>query len=481
LRAHSKQTFEPVFEFPGKETAVRKLMTESQALFVVYEFPPEGSRGTKRVLKFIRFLPRNHWSAVVLTVLGPNYMNQDSTLIDELPPGLPVYRARTLEKLFHSNRRTPRPPGSSAAEVKAPAVSSLPRRMALSAYHGLGRFTKIPDSRILWLPFAVMKGFKAIKKNRCRLIYTSGPTHTNHLVGAILSRLTRLPLVIDFRDAWVGNPAEKSNRRLIARSNGFLERFCVRSARFVVCTTDGIKRDFETRYPRWPGKYVTITNGFDQSDFSEEAVGRNRPQPSVLTLVHAGVLGRERSPKEFLMALGQLLREKPDLKGRLEVIFVGKNSHFADGCTIEDYIKQYDCGSAVKLTGFVSRKASLDYMMQSDLLLLIIGRVPMEGAFVYGISGKLYDYAAAGKPVLTIAEPGSTAELAQRLSLGPVVHPDATEEIKSAILSYWEGKRSGAIPYQPNVELLKEFDFSSLTARLAECFDEACQGQLVRT
>ncbi|PYM13997.1 MAG: hypothetical protein DME18_07735, partial [Verrucomicrobia bacterium] len=107
---------------------------------------------------------------------------------------------------------------------------------------------------------------------------------------------------------------------------------------------------------------------------------------------------------------------------------------------------------------------------QADLLLLIIGRVPKEGAFVYGISGKIYDYAAAGIPVLTISETGSTAELARRLNLGPVLNPDDIQVIKSAIVSLVELHKCGGIPYSPDLELLKSFEFSSLTAKLAQCF-----------
>src|SRR5207249_2379886 len=209
------------------------------------------------------------------------------------------------------------------------------------------------------------------KQNRCRVIYTSGPSHTNHVVGAILSRVTRLPLVIDFRDAWVGNPANGTGHGWIEKGNAFLERFCVRSAKVVVCTTDGIKADFEARYRDIPKKYMTITNGFDPADFPPETSTSERTRRSVVSIVHAGTLGGERSPREFLLAVGQLLREKPELVGQLEVVFVGKNSPFADGRTIEDYIKEYGCGAAVKLTGFVSRTASLEYIMQADVLLLI--------------------------------------------------------------------------------------------------------------
>jgi hypothetical protein len=114
-------------------------------------------------------------------------------------------------------------------------------------------------------------------------------------------------------------------------------------------------------------------------------------------------------------------------------------------------------------------------MVQADVLLLIIGRVPPEGAFIYGISGKLYDYAAAGKPVLTVSEPGSTAEMAERLTLGPVVSPDDLQSLKQSILCMVEQWKVGEIPYNPNLSLLKSFEFSSLTGRFADCCGKASE------
>ena len=42
-------------------------MNQQSVLFVVYDFPPEGARGTKRTLKFLQHLPQSGWAPVVLT------------------------------------------------------------------------------------------------------------------------------------------------------------------------------------------------------------------------------------------------------------------------------------------------------------------------------------------------------------------------------------------------------------------------------
>src|SRR5437763_9312528 len=79
-------------------------MNTDHVLFVLYDFPPDGARGTKRSLKFIRYLPQYRWSAIVLTVQSPHFDFYDGSLFAELPENLPVYRARTLESLIHQSQ-----------------------------------------------------------------------------------------------------------------------------------------------------------------------------------------------------------------------------------------------------------------------------------------------------------------------------------------------------------------------------------------
>jgi len=342
----------------------------------------------------------------------------------------------------------------------------------------LGKLLSIPDSRTLWLPFAVFTGLQALRKHHCKVIYSSGPSHTNHVVGALLSRFTGRPLVLDFRDAWVANPSMKAGNKWIEKGNILLEHFSIGSASVVVSTTDGVTADFQQRYANQAEKFVTIPNGFDQADFPAELPAPSLPRRPVLRIVHAGTLNEVRSPKDFLCALGQLLKEKSEVIGKLEVVFLGDSSRFGDGRTIEDYAREFGCNPVVKILGLVSRKESLDYISQADALLMIVGRVPKEEVSVFGISGKVYDYAAARKPVLTVSEPGPTAELAQRLNLGPVVHPDDRESIKSAIFSLWQAHHSGGIPYCLNLDLLNSYEFTRLSAELTDCFTRVCQPKL---
>lgn len=443
-----------------------------KVLMVAYEFPPEGSRGTKRAIKFIKYLPTLGWDPVVLTVRNGNHDFHDGSLLAEIPGFNDIYRAYTLESLFLKTN------GYGAGEVKDALLERRrrtengdPGRYLANLYHGVGRVLKIPDSRILWLPFAVRAGLSIARKRGIDAIFASGPSFTNHLVGVALKRKTGKPLVVDFRDAWAADPAIIWRNGFQRNMVGRLEKRVITNADRVIATTNGISGDFEQRYGTEKGKYVTVTNGYDLDDFEGLEKKERTDLQAAFTLVHAGTLGGERNPKQFLQALGNLVSKNAALRKDIRVVFVGQNSKFRDGCTIEQYIGQYGLQETVILTGFLARLKSLDYIARADALLLIIGNVPKEKAHIYGISAKIYDYALASKPVLTISDEGATAEMARRLRLGPVVAPDDQETIERRILSLYDAHKRGSLKVNINQELLESFDFRNLSAKLADCLN----------
>lgn len=447
-------------------------MSKETVLFIAYEFPPEGCRGTKRGLKFLKYLPGMGWRPIVLTVKSPNYDFHDGTLIAELPEGIPVYRAFTAESLFHKKRYSPGAVRDAMADKRNTAGQGRMRRLLLRVYHAFGNLLEFADSRFLWLPFAVFKGLGIIARNRVGVIFASGPSFTNHIVGAILKKLTGVPLVVDFRDAWISDPAKNPvttwHRKVLEAE----ERFVISTANRVVSTTDGIRDDFVSRYHGNLTKFVTVTNGFDRSDFQfvNEAQGEGKPSRS-MRIVHAGTLGWERTPIHFLKAVRRLKDADPAAFRNIEVVFVGQNSRFRDGKTIEEYVDEMGIKDRVILTGFVSRKESLRYMMTADLLLLIIGDVPENMRRIYGISAKIYDYALTGKPTITISGEGASADMARYLRAGDVIHPNDEAAITASIKRlYSEFTSRGGIACTIHQGRLDEFDFTNLSKKLSQCF-----------
>lgn len=444
-------------------------------LIVCYEFPPGGGAGIKRTLKFLKFLPDYGWRGCVLAARNGNYHIVDRSLENEVPSGVNVYRGRTLEMKPAATVGTPSV-SVGQAPPSGPGAERRGTRPLHRLYRRLGALIKAPDSRILWLPGALAAGLRAVRKERPEVIYASGPSFTNLIVGVWLGRLTRRPVVLDFRDAWVADPTLRAAcKPYLFRLHAAQERRVIRAAHRVIATNPAVMRDFQERYPECPAtRFMTIFNGFDRDDFIRLA-SPAVPVHDRFTLVYTGRLYAERTPRYFLEALAQAFQEVPDMRRQTRVLFVGSCEPFLDGRRTEDYLVELGLNEVVELTGQVSRAESLAYQETADVLLLIIGRVSEEGRFTYGISGKVFDYLASQKPILTLADEGATRDLVTRHGIGEVfAHEDVTG-IRDALIRQYRAFQAGTRTEGTDLERYREFDCRFLTQSLAACLDETAR------
>jgi glycosyltransferase involved in cell wall biosynthesis len=442
-----------------------------RVLFIAYPFPPEGGASVKRTLKFIRYLPELGWEPIVLTVKNGNHRDHDPSLLNMIDKNVRVYRAFTPETLLKGDgQRKEKVVGVDQQKEKVSRTRGTVKKMWRAAYHLIGEYVGIPDAHILWLPHAFLKGIQIIFKYKCEVIYATGPTFTDHIIGLLLKKATGRSLVVDFRDAWMANPSCRSNNKLKRKVEGLLEKKVILESDVVVSTTSGMSDDFRGRYPQTNvEKFITITNGFDPEDF---AFAPQKPMEKFkFRIVHTGILGLERSPKFFLQALRKLIDELPGLEGDIEVIFVGKNLKFDDNKNIEDYINELDLWKVVQIKGFISRAESLVYQQSADLLLLVIGIVPEDFLQTYGLSGKAFDYAISGKPVLALAQDGATAEFVRKTGIGVVVQPDNVEMIKNSLKKIYLAFKSRGLIVKRNEEQMQKYNLRFLTGELARHFD----------
>jgi glycosyltransferase involved in cell wall biosynthesis len=442
-----------------------------RVLIVAYPFPPEGGASVKRTLKFIKYLPELGWDPIVLTVKNGNHRDHDLSLLKMINRNVRIYRAFTPETLLKGDgQRKEKVVGVDQQKEKVSRTRGAVKKMWRAAYHLIGDYVGIPDAHILWLPYAFLKGIQIIFKFKCVVIYATGPTFTDHVVGLLLKKATGRSLVVDFRDAWVANPSYRANRKLQRKVEGLLEKRVILGADVVVSTTSGISEDFKRRYPQAnPDKFITITNGFDPEDFPSSP--KDRREKGRFRIVHTGILAFERSPKFFLQALRKMIDEQPGLEGEIEVVFVGKNLRFDDNKEIEDYINEMNLWKAVQVKGFMSRAESLVYQQSADVLLLIIGIVPEEFLQTYGLSGKAFDYAISGKPVLALAQDGATAEFVKKTNIGIVIPPDNVDMIKNTLKEFYHVFKSKGLIVKRKEEQMEKYNLRFLTGELARDFD----------
>ena len=423
---------------------------------VSYDFPP-SSIGIWRTLKFCRYLPEFGWQPAVLTVRPVRSPRQDEGPLSELPEGTEVRRTGSADP-HRLAWLLGRKGSGGAGGSGGPATSATWRPV----FEFLRSWVFIPDDRIGWMPFAVREGRGWLREQKFDAVYTTSTPHTAHLVGERLAREAGLPLLADFRDVWVGNyltyrPATAwQDRRQRA-----LEARVVRRAGRVVSATEPITQDFIERYSAEPrGKFLTITNGFDDSDFVPDGAHHD---PSVYTITYAGTLFGATSPVPFLRAVRLLLRQRPEWREVLRLRFLGS--------MIEPYretIRKFGLGDITRVEPYLPHSEALRAMQAADMLLLIVADQP--GSHIM-LTQKVFEYAAARRPVLGLVPEGAARDFLSEIGEGRIAPPSAIRHIAREIdiaLTRWREHGREVLP--PNPRLAK-YHRRELTRRLAEALE----------
>lgn len=390
-------------------------------LIVSYVFPPFGGGYVVRVYNFVKYLPQFGWQPIVLTVNEGLYERWGAILdpLLKLPNSIKVIRtgslglpAKNLKKIRANTKQS-----STSCGWLGESLKALKRKISEAL--------AIPDTQILWIPYALKEGTKLLSIEDIDAIFITVPPHSIWILGYLLKRIGKKPLIIDVRDDWVGNPNFKPkylHRYLIER---VIENKIVRSCDAIVCTTEESFALFRRKYPMFSSnKYFMIPNGFNPEDLPAISK-RDKDTNMKLQLIYSGRLPKKRSPVCLFKALKELCDEfQNDVFLELHIY----------GFMDEEYQKkiyELKIDKLVKYHGIVSHEECVKQITKSDVGLVIIPSI--EGSET-AIPGKIYEYLSCDKFTLTLADRGSAvANLVMRESLGIVADPQNVEDIKRAV------------------------------------------------
>ena len=321
----------------------------------------------------------------------------------------------------------------------------------------------IPDAQIGWLPFCLNRGLSLVRNGGVDLIYSTADPFTDHLIALLLSRLSGRPWVADFRDPWTQDIIYRDVGRLRRRIDEALEFLFLSRADRVIVVSSSMGDSFVRKYPTLEaGKIVTITNGYDDDDFPTDAVSIQRS--GKFTIAYAGRFNSytNRSPA-FLKALRALLDEHPELDNKIEARFVG-----LFGEDNESLVEQLQLGNVVQPLGYLPHRECVKQLVAADTLLLTFRA--QKGVEVV-LSGKIFEYLAARRPILALVPEGEAARLVRETKSGIVVGPDDTPGIKEAIWHLYRHYEDGSLGLEENSSI-DQFTRANLTCKLAALFSE---------
>lgn len=440
--------------------------SEKKVLIISYLFPPEvGGVGVIRTVKFIKWLKRLGWEPVVLTVKRPDRMTPDPSLLKEIQDVKILrcndyFRGVVRGLLMKLAKLTGNRFGVSSDTTDVKLIDgrfSVIKRVLFD-------ITCIPDECIGWIIPAILQGIKVIKEERISIILSTSPPFSAHLVGYVLKKACSKPLVLDFRDRWVGHPLYGSYTSWRTRVNRWFEKLVVSDCDSLVTVTEGLAQYFRATYA---GSTVRlIFNGYDNEDFAFEKI--NGENKSKLVISHIGGLAQSRSVQCILSAMGGLNQEILD---DIELHLVGAASK-----ENEQYIERSTVRKHIKRVPFCTYKDALNEMVRSDVLVILLA-LKEDGCFA--LTGKLFEYLRAGKPVLAICPQNSELwNLVESHNLGISVDIGDIEGIKQSITTLhrlWEDGSLSSSFIAPSW-VLEKFDRKEQAGQLIEIFEEISSG-----
>jgi glycosyltransferase involved in cell wall biosynthesis len=372
-----------------------------KVLLVTMYFPPAGGGGVQRSLKLAQYLPALGVETHVLAPDDPKWVHRDPEL--RVPTQAWIHRARYL------GPRARKP----AEELRT--TDGLER--ALVRAQVTARRLLVPDASVTWNLTAIPAAIRIVRNEGIDVVMTTSPPGSVHFIGAAVQAATNARWLADLRDPLVANQHRRSDTaaaRARQAANEQVARLVARRADAISCVSEAIADEIRGLEPR--GAVRVIANGCDFDDFDGLTYS---PGPR-FRITHTGSFFGRRDPRPFLQAFKD---SGVDGVARFVGDFRTNDREWAEELGLDDRLE---------LVPYAPRAESLRMQRDSDALLLLVPDADGRGKGV--LSGKVFEYVAAGRPILAVVPPdGAAAELVRETGAGTVVAPDDVEGMRAAL------------------------------------------------
>jgi glycosyltransferase involved in cell wall biosynthesis len=385
-----------------------------KVLLVTLYFPPAGGGGVQRPLKLATHLPELGIETHVLAPDDPKWIHRD----DELPPPTLawVHRVRFIG-----------PQGRKPAE-ELHGTAGLERVTKQATL--FGRRLLLPDENVTYNLTAVPAAIRIAREEGIDVVITTSPPPSVHFIGAAVKRATGARWIADLRDSVVAHPhrdSQKLSVRVKEQGVQAVASLVARQADAIVAVSDVIAEEMRARAPR--GQVVTIANGSDFEDFH----GLEYRRGDRFRITHAGSFFGKRDPRPFLTALARV---------------DGVTARFVGDFRAADREWASAIMDRIELIPYAPHRKALELQRSSEALLLLIPDADGRGRGV--LSGKVFEYLAAERPILAVVPPdGAAAQLIRDTGAGVVVAPDDIEGMERELAAMRDLWRAGGLDGSP--------------------------------
>ncbi|HEX7454767.1 MAG TPA: glycosyltransferase, partial [Gallionella sp.] len=344
------------------------------------------------------------------------------------------------------------------------------RAFALDASRHLGIAGKyplalaLPDRWAAWWLGGVISGMRAIERFQPKILWSTYPISTAHMIAATLAQRSGLPWIADFRDPMVnvGYPENKLERKVRQR----IETLVMERAICCVFTTERAADLYRMRYPHAAAKCRVIENGYDEQAFTQATPTRQGISDDKLLLLHSGLIyPKDRDPSAFFAAINRLL-----LSGQLErsklCIRFRAPLHTEE---LSELVASHGLSDVVDIAPPISYQEAIAEMLGADFLLVFQGV-----QFNAQIPAKIYEYLRARCPLIAMVDHrGVTAAQLRQFSAVNLADISSQDDIAAvmsrALIEFASPDQERAL--DSNVQSVQRYSRATQAETLASLFD----------
>lgn len=370
-----------------------------RVLYLAFYFPPSRASGVYRARATANHLAADDWDVTVfaspLRFLHEAVGSVDEKLIEAIDPRVRVERPWLSHFLWNSDIRR-----FSRFRRHLPLVAS-------SLYESTQKI--FPEHYSSWALASVAKALKMHARNRFDVVVATGNPFASFAAAWLFHRLTGVPYVLDYRDAWTldlfkdepafpkGHPAWAWERRVLGRAST------------IIFVNEALRHWHMKRYPADAAKMMVVPNGWDP-DVLETAAGTlaERKSTHPLRFSYVGTMTAVQPVKEMVEAFRRA-RSHP-LLADAEFNLYGHLGFFREGHRMLSQLLEIDPDNRVRgddsgihYRGPISKTEVAHAYAESDVLVFLAA-----GAR-YVTSGKIFEYMAQGRPIVSVHAPGIAA------------------------------------------------------------------------
>ena len=425
-------------------------------ILIAHCFPPDGSAGVYRPLRFVRHLPAMGWSVSVIAAdLAPSgWTRYDAALLALVPSETEVVRVRSRDpwqaiqarRAQHMQKKLSSVPVATAEQLRATHhaptrafMREIVRTVEAWCYH--------PDMARGWIAPALEATIRVCSRRKPHVIVATGGPWSSFVVAQRASQRTGVPYVLDFRDSWT-----LSQDPFEARRPAWATRLDRRTLHRLLEPAQAVIFRYETEAESYWRAYKAaldvakihlIPNGYDGAiqDFAA-------PKGDTCTILYAGTLPPYRYDT-LLHALQEFKKSEPARAQYLRLLFVGDGmevlAHEAAALGLSDMIE----------TRGVVSYAEVTRLQQCAHALLLLGLKPGRGYEFCG--SKIFSYLQAGRPIVGVLPPDETHKILQRVGVSTVADiasPSGIVVVLRQLLDAWAtGTLASLLPQRDACEV----------------------------